>query len=106
MMPFLFGIIPAYGFFILIGAVCGVVIATFRRRHDGITNKEVFFTGVISLTIGLIGAKLFYIFGTLPKVIAGDMPWIALLNPDLCFTAVLYSEFWAHCFAPTFSIFR
>lgn len=85
MKPFLFGVIPAYGFFIFVGAALGVLLATFRRRHDGITNKEVFFTGVISLTIGLIGAKLFYIFGTLPKVIAGDMPWIALFESGFMF---------------------
>lgn len=61
----------SYGFFIILGYFAGLIIAIRQGKHQNVSRKFIVDTAFYGLLIGLVGARLLYIF-TNPGVFDDD----------------------------------
>jgi phosphatidylglycerol:prolipoprotein diacylglycerol transferase len=72
--------IYGYGLMIAIGILACFLLADYRAKKLGLDADLIFNTGLISVIVGVLCAKLGYLALNLSKILASDDPWQTLTN--------------------------
>jgi phosphatidylglycerol:prolipoprotein diacylglycerol transferase len=69
-----------YGLMIGIGILVCFGLAEYRARKLELDADLIFWVGLVSLLVGLVGARLLYIVLDLPRILESDDVWQAIVN--------------------------
>jgi len=84
MHPTLFNLGPlpirSYGFMMMLGFLVSIHLAARRARRCGADEELILNLGLISLIVGIMGARFFYVVHYLPTFLKTDNPLFAAIN--------------------------